>query len=368
LAHGLFETLAPFSITVLDVEQIVIGGRLILSAHIGLNPAHAQAIETDLQERAEALNADIAFAISESPTNIHITPNEISHVLLLGDPMRPTMLSEVCGSLTALGANIERISHGSTTLTALHMVVSGSSCTEIRLSLSALSRAEDYEIAVHSESFLHARKMVVLDVDSTLIEQEVIDLLARRAGVEDEVKAITESAMKGELDFAQSLTARVGLLKGLPESVLSEVRSEITLTPGAELLVKTLQSLGHSVGLVTGGFSEVIGPLVSQLEITHLKANSLEIEDGRLTGRTQGEIIDRAAKARSLSEFATLESIPMENSIAIGDGANDLDMFTAAGLGIAFNAKVALRDKADTLIVRKDLARALDLLGIPRIF
>jgi phosphoserine phosphatase len=250
---------------------------------------------------------------------------------------------------------------------SLHFQISGSTFSEVRSTLSLLAREKNYEIALQNPEFLHARKMVVLDVDSTLIEQEVIELLARKAGVEDSVKEITDRAMKGELDFTQSLIARVALLKGLPEKTLSDVRAEITFTPGARDLIKTLQRLGHAVGLVTGGFIEVLEPLIEDLGIVYVKANGLEMEDGLLTGLTRGTIIDREGKASALKEFSESESIPMQHTIAIGDGANDIDMVSAAGLGIAFRAKPILCAHADTLIFQNDLGRVIDLLGIPRL-
>ena len=211
-----------------------------------------------------------------------------------------------------------------------------------------------------------AKKLVVMDVDSTLIQQEVIELLGAKANKGDEISAITESAMRGELDFAQSLQARVALLAGMPESVLTEVQSEITLTPGARTLVRTLHKLGHHVALVSGGFEPVIAPLVAELGIEHMRANNLEIISGKLTGKLMGPIIDRAGKAQALREFAAEHSIALEQTIAIGDGANDLDMIAIAGLGIAFNAKPAVKAAADSSVSAPYLDSVLYLLGITR--
>lgn len=183
------------------------------------------------------------------------------------------------------------------------------------------------------------KRLVQLDVDSTFIQQEAIELLAVKAGVLDQVAAITESAMRGELDFEQSLRTRVGLLKGLPESAITEVQNEIRLTDGARDLVNTLHAKGHSVALVSGGFINIIKPLIESLSIKHYKANTLEIVGGVLTGELVGPIIDRAAKGAALLEFAKACGVEIENTVAIGDGANDLDMMALAGLSIAFNAK-----------------------------
>jgi phosphoserine phosphatase len=205
-----------------------------------------------------------------------------------------------------------------------------------------------------------------MDVDSTLISQEVIELLGAKAGVQDQVKAITDRAMAGEIDFEASLRERVALLKGLPEGVITEVRGEISLTPGAKTLVSTLQKLGHTVAVVSGGFINVIQPLLASLNINHYRANTLEIHGGVLTGNLQGPVIDRAAKATALRDFAKIENVELEQTVAIGDGANDLDMIALAGLGIAFNAKPAVRAAADSALSAPYLDSALYLLGITR--
>jgi phosphoserine phosphatase len=205
-----------------------------------------------------------------------------------------------------------------------------------------------------------------MDVDSTLIQDEVIELVARHAGCVDEVRAITESAMRGELDFAASLHERVALLAGVAASALDEVRHVVRLTPGARTLVRTLKRLGFRIAVVSGGFSAVVGPLAEELGIDHARANVLEVVDGRLTGRVVGPVVDRAAKAAALVEFAALDGIPLDRTIAIGDGANDLDMLSVAGLGVAFNAKPVVRAQADTGITVPFLDPVLYLLGITR--
>ena len=205
-----------------------------------------------------------------------------------------------------------------------------------------------------------------MDVDSTLIQQEVIELLAAKVGVEQEVIEITNAAMAGELDFEASLRARVALLAGASEEILAEVRNEIKLTPGARTLVKTLQKLGHEVAVVSGGFTAVIEPILAELGITNYRANNLEIVGGKLTGQVLKPVIDRAAKAQALRDFAEKTGVTLEQTIAIGDGANDLDMIAAAGLGIAFNAKPAVRAAADSSLTAPYLDSVLYLLGITR--
>jgi len=208
------------------------------------------------------------------------------------------------------------------------------------------------------------RRLCVLDVDSTLITAEVIELIAARAGSRDEVARITESAMRGEIDFAQSLAARVATLAGVPETVFADVLAEVEFTPGAPELVATLNRDGWDVALVSGGFVEVVAPLAARLKITRYRANSLEVVDGVLTGRTVGPVIDRAAKAQALRDFASELGVLIENTVAVGDGANDLDMMRAAGLGVAFNAKPVVQHQADVSVNAPRLDAVLELLEL----
>jgi len=208
------------------------------------------------------------------------------------------------------------------------------------------------------------KRLVQLDVDSTFIQQEAIELLAAKAGVFEQVAAITASAMRGELDFEQSLRARVALLKGLPESAIGEVQMEISLTDGAQNLVETLHGKGHSVSLVSGGFIDIIEPMIKTMSIKYFKANRLEIVEGVLTGGLIGPVVDRAAKAEALREFAKASAVSIENTVAIGDGANDLDMMAVAGLSIAFNAKPVVVEAADLSINEPSLRSVIALIGV----
>ena len=208
------------------------------------------------------------------------------------------------------------------------------------------------------------KRLVQLDVDSTFIQQEAIELLAAKAGVLEQVAAITSSAMRGEIDFEESLRARVALLKGLPSSAIDQVREEITLTDGAAELVEALHAEGHSVALVSGGFLNIIEPMIKSLSIKYYRANELEIRDGVLTGGLIGSIVDRAGKATALREFAKLSAVSLENTVAIGDGANDLDMMAIAGLSIAFNAKPVVAQAADLSINEPSLKSVLHLIGL----
>ena len=208
------------------------------------------------------------------------------------------------------------------------------------------------------------KRLVQLDVDSTFIQQEAIELLAAKAGVLDEVSRITAAAMRGELDFAQSLIARVALLQGLSEDVIMQVQREITLTDGAAELVAALHQNGHFVSLVSGGFTNILQPLVDDMKIDFYRANTLEIINGLLTGKVIGPIVDRAAKADALHEFALACGVDLSNTVAIGDGANDLDMMQIAGISIAFNAKPIVEAAADYSIKEPSLRSVASLINL----
>ena len=208
------------------------------------------------------------------------------------------------------------------------------------------------------------KRLVQLDVDSTFIQQEAIELLAAKAGVLEEVSRITAAAMRGELDFAQSLVARVALLQGLSEDSFVQVQQEITLTDGAAELVTLLHQKGHCVSLVSGGFTNILQPMVDAMKIDFYRANTLEVIDGKLTGKVLGAIIDRAAKADALREFATACGVDLSNTVAIGDGANDLDMMGIAGVSIAFNAKPIVEAAADYAIKEPSLRSVASLINL----
>ena len=368
ITETLFQTLSPFAVNILDIEQVVIRGRVILTCLISCSPAHATAIETDLEECAKILGVDIASAFEESASSDIAVKKSLLHVVVLSQELKPSSINAVANAIASNGGNIERIHRtASYPVTAIELTVSGAEQGKLRTDLAQVGRENSVDIAVSPGGLMRwAKKLVVMDVDSTLIQQEVIELLGAKAGKGAEIIAITESAMRGELDFAESLRARVALLSGLPESVLTQVQSEITLTPGARTLIRTLHKLGHHVALVSGGFEPVIAPLMSELGIEHMRANNLEIIDGALTGKLIGPIIDRAGKAEALREFAAMHSIELEQTIAIGDGANDLDMITLAGMGIAFNAKPAVKAAADSSVSAPYLDSVLYLLGITR--
>lgn len=275
--------------------------------------------------------------------------------------------------LARQGANIDSIRGiADYPVTGLELMVTaadpGSEAdARLRAGLAELAAGLEVDIAVERAGLARrSKRLIVFDVDSTLVQGEVIEMLAAHAGVEDKVRAVTEAAMRGEIDFTESLNQRVATLAGLPASVIDEVAENLELTPGARTTIRTLRRLGFRCGVVSGGFRQVIDGLAHELELDFVRANTLEIVDGKLTGRVVGEVVDRAAKARALREFAAEAGVPIEQTVAVGDGANDIDMLGAAGLGIAFNAKPALREVADTALSHPYLDAVLFVLGVTR--
>jgi phosphoserine phosphatase len=370
VTQALFATLEPFAVTILDIEQVLIRGRLILTTLISLDPAHASAIESDLLDTTKKLGLDLAIDFTDQAKSE--TSNANLHIVALSQNLRPAGIGALAAKIADRGGNIDRIHRtASYPLTAIEFEVSLSldegDLKIIQRELAEIAQANGIDIAVEQSGLTRrAKRIVLLDMDSTLIQQEVIDLIAEKFGVGDKVVAITDRAMRGEIDFSTSLKERVALLAGADISILNEVKDEITLTPGARTLIRTLHRLGHKVGVVSGGFLDVIEPLLSELNIDYYRANKLEVKEGKLTGAITGAIIDREAKANALRVFADNEGVGLAQTIAIGDGANDLGMLEIAGLGIAFNAKPAVRAVADSSINSPYLDSVLYLMGITR--
>ncbi|MSW93479.1 MAG: phosphoserine phosphatase SerB [Actinobacteria bacterium] len=365
VTKGLFTQLEPSAI-VRDIEQLVIRDRLVLTALIDIESSLVDGTIATVTALATSLQLELSIEqdVAESSTK----KRDRIQIILLGSPLRPEAITRVAQELTERGANVDRIRRiASYPVTAILFEASGATTTSIRRALAQAAFETGADIAVQDAGLdRRGQHLVVMDVDSTVIQNEVIDLLAHEAGVLNEVASITERAMAGELDFAASLRERVALLKGLPVESIAKVRDKISLTPGARTLCRTLKTLGYRVCLVSGGFVEVISPIADDLGIDRLRANRLGVENGFLTGLVEGPIIDRLGKRQALEEFAAEFGIPMRRTIAIGDGANDIDMLEAAGLGVAFNAKAAARDAADTSVNVPYLDSVLYLLGITR--
>ncbi|MFE3452029.1 phosphoserine phosphatase SerB [Nonomuraea sp. NPDC059194] len=369
----LFSVLAGFPVTVADIEQVVIRGRLtlgVLVAYAG-GPSTGTggtigALWTAVERVAEDLGMEIDLATG-SMTKEKRRRGRLS-VSVLGAALPPAAIGGIAGRIAAAGANIDRIERlAQWPVTCIELSVSGADPDALRVALAAEAAAQQVDVAVQRTGLSRrAKRLIVMDVDSTLIQGEVIELLAAHAGCLDEVAKVTEEAMRGELDFAESLRRRVKLLEGLPEETFRKVREEVVLTPGARTLVRTLKRLDYKFAIVSGGFTQITDALVSDLGIDYSAANTLEVVDGRLTGRVVGEIVDRPGKARALERFAREAMVPISQTVAIGDGANDLDMIAAAGLGVAFNAKPVVRQAADTAVNTPYLDSILYLLGISR--
>jgi phosphoserine phosphatase len=287
---------------------------------------------------------------------------------VLGSPLAPAAVAAIAGRIAASGANIDRIQRlAHRPVTCIELDVSGADPGTLRVALAREATQQGVDVAVQPGGLRRrAMRLVVMDVDSTLIAGEVIDLLAARAGCAEQMAKITDAAMRGELDFTASLRERVAMLAGLEETALQEVRVQLRLAPGARTLIRTLRRLGYRCGIVSGGFTQITDPLAADLGIDYAAANTLEITGGKLTGQLAGPVIDRAGKADALRRFAAETGIPVSQAVAVGDGANDLDMIAAAGLGVAFNARQVVRDAADASVSVPYLDSVLYLLGVSR--
>ncbi|HEV7936208.1 MAG TPA: phosphoserine phosphatase SerB [Actinomadura sp.] len=363
----LFATLARFPVTVADLEQVVIRGRLILGVLISYG---SSADVGQVWTAAEKIAADLDMEIELSAGRDRSSPKHRGrlHVTVLGSPLRPAAMAGIAGRIAANGANIDRIERlADYPVTCIELEVSGADPEGLRAGLAAEAAEQQVDVAVQRAG-LHrkAKRLIVMDVDSTLIQGEVIELLAEQAGQIGKVAEITEAAMRGDLDFEGSLRERVSLLAGLDVAAIDHVRSRIELAAGARTLVRTLKRLDYKFAIVSGGFTQVTDALAAELGIDYSAANTLEVSGGRLTGRLVGPIIDRPGKAAALTRFAADAGVPISQTVAIGDGANDLDMIQAAGLGVAYNAKPVVRQAADTAVSVPYLDAILFLLGISR--
>lgn len=365
LTSALCEELALCGARILDIEQVVIRERLTLGILVSLG-SDEDATCTAVAERAASLGVSVEF--EQMAARRPRAEASRHYVTILGQPLRAEAIAGITGRIAAAGSNIDRITRLSRyPILSFELLVSGGDPDRLRAELAAEAAARHVDVAVQPATiYRRAKRLIVMDVDSTLVQGEVIEALAARAGCADRVTEITARAMAGDLDFEQSLRERVALLQGLPVTALDEVRDHLVLTPGARTLLRTLRRLGYVTAIVSGGFTHITDDLKRRLQLDFAAANTLEVVDGCLTGKLIGPVVDRAAKADLLERFAADAGIPLTQTVAVGDGANDLDMLTRAGLGIAFNAKPAVRQAADTAVSVPYLDAILFLLGITR--
>ena len=381
ITRDLSAILARHEVRILDIGQAVIHDTLTLGLLVEVPP----------ESESHPVLKDVLFKAHEWDLQVRFTPvgldeyerwveaqGQPRHIMtLIGTRLTARHLEGLGDVATRHGLNIDNITRLSGRVSMRHVQDQQRSCVELSLrgtpddasalrgDLLELAQALDVDIAFQVDDvYRRNRRLVAFDMDSTLIQTEVIDELAAMAGVGEEVSAITEAAMNGDLDFSQSLVKRVALLKGLEERVLGEVAARLPLTPGAERLIRTLKTLGYQTAILSGGFGFFGRELQKRLGIDFVFANELEIEDGRLTGRVCGEIVDGERKAALLRELSDQAGIRLEQTIAVGDGANDLPMLDVAGLGIAFHAKPKVRASAEQVISNLGLDGILYLIGM----
>jgi phosphoserine phosphatase len=365
VTSAVFATLARAGVEVLDIEQIVLRRQLVLGVLVTA-PRDWKKLRDDIEGTATSLGmtAEVTRGVGDNRSRAVGR----SHVTVIGVPLKASAFAAVAGRIADSGANIDRIERMARyPVTAIDLHVSGVNPERLRTVLAGEAARQDIDIAVQPANLLRrGMRLIVMDVDSTLIQGEIIEMLAAEAGCAEEVARVTGAAMRGEVDFEDSLRERVSLLKGLDAAALDRVYDRIVFAPGARTLVRTLRRLGYRFALVSGGFTQITDRLARELDVHYSRANQLEVVDGRLTGRIVGEVVDRAGKAAALRHFANEVGVGVESVIAIGDGANDLDMLNAAGLGIAYNAKPVVRDAAHTAVNVPYLDAIMYLLGISR--
>lgn len=377
---SLTDILSEGQVRILDVGQAVIHDSLSLGILIATEQGcDADAMLQQIESFASEANIQVAVEpIAEQDYGQWVSEQEKPRhiVTVLGRTITAQHIARISDVVAGHGLNIDKINRLSgriglaadlnQTKACVEFSLRGdpSDLLELRAAFLMVGSELNIDIAYQEDNiYRRYRRLVVFDMDSTLIEAEVIDELAKEAGVGDRVSAITEQAMRGEIDFKESFSRRVALLKGLDETVLERVAERLKMTEGAEMLISTLKSLGYKTAILSGGFTYFANRLKSQLGIDYIYANDLEINDGRVTGNVIGEVVDGARKAELLRQIAAQENINLEQVIAVGDGANDLPMLSLAGLGIAFRAKPIVRQTAKQAISNLGLDGILYLIG-----
>ena len=363
ISAGLMDVLTATGAEVYDIEQIVVRGRLTLNVLIGVEGHKATIRDLLLFGWEQRLHIEFEV-VDPVPTPI----KAMTVVTVLGERIGPEDFGAVARAIATGGGNIDRIFRLSRyPVISYELAISNGDIDKIREQLVIAAAERPFDIAIQPEGLeRRAKRMVLMDVDSTLIENEVINLLADEAGVGEEVAAITEAAMRGEIDFEASLRKRVALLAGLDEAALARAATRITVTPGARTFIRTLKRMGMKTAIVSAGFTRFANQLAADLGIDYSLSNTLEVKDGVLTGDLTGELVDAARKATFLKEIAAKEHISPAQVVAVGDGANDIDMLSVAGLGIAFNAKPLVMESADTSVSVPYLDAILFLMGVRR--
>jgi phosphoserine phosphatase len=364
ISAGLMDVLTATGAEVYDIEQIVVRGRLTLNVLIGVDGHEATIRDLLLFGWEQRLHIEFEV-VDPIPTPM----KSMTVVTVLGERIGPDDFGAVARSIAQGGGNIERIFRLSRyPVISYELAVSDGDTDKIREQLmQTAAERPSIDIAIQPEGLeRRAKRMVVMDVDSTLIENEVINLLAEEAGVGDQVAEITAAAMRGEINFEGSLRERVALLQGLDEAALHRAGQRITVTPGARTFIRTLKRMGMKTAIVSAGFTRFANTLAADLDIDYSLSNTLDVKEGVVTGKLAGELVDGPRKATFLQEIAAQEGISPSQVVAVGDGANDLEMLAAAGLGIAFNAKSVVKERADTAVSVPYLDAILFLMGVRR--
>lgn len=363
ISAGLMSVLADAGVEVYDVEQIVVRGRLTLNVLVGVSGERATIRDLLFFGWERGLNVEFE-KVDDTPT----PTRPMSVVTVIGMAVGPDDFGAVAAAIADAGGNIDRIFRLSRyPVVSYELLVSNGNLDQMRENLVRAAAERPIDIAIQRDGLeRRGKRMVIMDVDSTLIQEEVINLLAREAGAEEHCSELTNLALNGEMDFEEALRERVALLKGLDQTAITRVHENITLTSGARTFIRTLKRLGMVTAIVSAGFTRFTDVLAADLGIDYSLSNTLEMKDGLLTGQLAGELVDGARKAAFLRSIAEAEGIPLSQVVAVGDGANDLDMLATAGLGIAFNAKPVVKERADTAISVPYLDAILFTMGIRR--